>query len=215
MLNHCVIKFAVKIASVVLLKKVNGIDNVPKTGGYILAANHSSYMDIPAMYIVFLDKKNTYIRFIAKKSLLKDSFFKTFAALFETERNKVILLDEKNIEKTFKEATKALKKGEVVGIYPEGTRSPTGKIQEGKTGVARLALAAKVPVLPIGINGTFELMPKGQSKIKLKKIITLNIGKPIYLDKYNIKEINNKSLKKATRLIMRRIAGLIGQKYNY
>tara|TARA_Y100000310_G_scaffold344679_1_gene458752 strand:- start:8127 stop:8759 length:633 start_codon:yes stop_codon:yes gene_type:complete len=210
-----VIKFAVKIASVVLLKKVNGIDNVPKTGGYILAANHSSYMDIPAMYIVFLDKKNTYIRFIAKKSLLKDSFFKTFAALFETERNKVILLDEKNIEKTFKEATKALKKGEVVGIYPEGTRSPTGKIQEGKTGVARLALAAKVPVLPIGINGTFELMPKGQSKIKLKKIITLNIGKPIYLDKYNIKEINNKSLKKATRLIMRRIAGLIGQKYNY
>jgi len=198
-----------------LLKQATGIENIPRQGGYIVAANHTSYLDIPAEYAVFLAKTGVFIRFIAKKELLKDKFFKTFTFLFENKYNKVILLDIANQEKAFKEATAALKKGSAVGIYPEGGRSPNGKIQKGKTGVIRLALAAKVPILPVGIQGTFDLMPDEKSMPKIRKTVLVNIGKPIYLNKCYGKKITKKILRDLTNMVMGEIAKLTGQKYNY
>lgn len=203
------------LVSKLFLKQVNGVENVPKQEGYIVAANHASYLDIPVEYAALLNKAGAYIRFIAKKELLRDKFFRAFTFLFENKRNKTILLDAANPEKAFDDAIAALKKGSAVGIYPEGGRSPDGKIQKGKTGVVRLALSAKAPILPVGIKGTFELMPDDKSMPKIRKIVIVNIGTPIYLSKYHNKRITKKILRELTNKVMVEIARLTGQKYNY
>jgi len=203
------------LVSRLLLKQVNGIENIPKQGGYIVAANHISYLDILVEYAVFLAKAGAFVRFIAKKELLKDKFFKTFTFLFENKYNKVILLDISNPEKAFEEAIATLKKGCVIGIYPEGGRSPDGKIQKGKSGVIRLALSAKSPIVPVGIKGTFELMPDEKSMPKIRKIVTVNIGKPVYLNNYYSKKITKKILRELKDNVMREITKLTRQKYNY
>ena len=196
-----------------VLKKAIGLENLPKKKGYIVAANHTSYLDIPVMYAAFFNKAGRYIRFIARNSLLEDVYFRACTFLFENELNRVIRLDSEKPEEAFSEAVAALKKGDVVGIYPEGTRSPTGKLQKGKTGVIRLALSSKSPIVPIGITGTYELMPIGKPIPKIKKIVTMNIGKPIYFNKYYNKNMTKKSLRKLTDQVMVKISKLANQKY--
>ena len=101
-------------------------------------------------------------------------------------------------------------------MYPEGKRSLDGKIQEGKLGVAKIFLKTGVPILPVGIKGTFEVMPP-HGKLKIKKIVRVNIGKPLYFEK-EFKEAKNfkedseeyhEILKKITNEIMFNIASLI------
>ena len=208
-------KLCSMLVSKLFLKQFTGIENIPKQRGYIVAANHTSYLDIPVEYAVFLAKAGIFIRFIAKKELLEDKFFRIFNFLFGNKCNKTILLDFTNPEKAFDEAIAALKKGNAVGIYPEGGRSPNGKIQKGKTGVIRIALSARVPILPVGIRGTFELMADKKSMPKIRKIIRVNIGEPIYLNKYYNKQITKKILRELTNNVMREIAKLTEQKYNY
>ena len=215
MLSEYFNKFFCMIVCRILIKQANGIENLPKQGGYIVAANHTSYLDIPAEYAVFLTKTGTFIRFIAKKELLNDKFFRNFNALLKNKKNKGIMLDISNPEEAFDEAIAALKKGSVVGIYPEGGRSPGGKLQKGKTGVVRIALSAKVPIVPVGINGTFGLMPDNKSMPKIRKVVIVNIGKPIYLNKYHNKSMTKKLLRELTDNVMMEIANLTGQKYNH
>ena len=213
MLNYYLDKYFSAISCKLALKKINGLKNLPEKGGYIVAANHASYLDILVVYTVFLDKAKTYIRFIARKSLLKDTYFRICTFLFENKQNRVIKLDSKKPEKAFEEAAKALKKESVVGVYPEGTRSPTGKLQKGKTGVIRLALSARVPIVPVGIKGTYELMPKGKAIPKIKKKVVLNIGKPIYFNSFYDKKIPKKLLRKLTDKVMVKIGELSNQEY--
>ncbi len=120
----------------------------------------------------------------------------------------------KTNKKAFKLALKYLKKGEPVGIFPEGGRSIDGKLREAKTGIARLALVSKVPVLPIGIIGSHKVLPKGAKFPRFKRF-DIKIGKLIYLHKYFGKENNKKVLKEVTTLIMKEIGKLINQKYRY
>ena len=87
---------------------------------------------------------------------------------------------EESRKKVLEEAVKVLRKGDILVIYPEGTRTRTGEIQKGKFGVAKIYLRTGVPILPVGIKGVFELMPSGKRIPKIKKIIEINIGKPLY-----------------------------------
>ena len=89
-----------------------------------------------------------------------------------------------------------------------------GKLQRGKTGIANLAIAAKVPILPMGIIGSDKILPKGKFFPRLRRC-EVNIGKPLYLKAYYGKKINKKILDDATRKVMQEISTLIGQKYNY
>ena len=107
-----------------------------------------------------------------------------------------------------------LTQGKIIGIYPEGTRTLDGKLQRGKTGAARLALAAKVPIVPVGLIGTFEILPKGKNIPKLKRAI-VNIGKPIYFDKYYGKENDKKTIRLVTTKVMKEIAKLCKKKYGF
>ena len=111
-------------------------------------------------------------------------------------------------------AITALNSGKIVSIYPEGTRTLNGRIQKGKTGVARLALAAKVPVLPIGLVGTFDIMPKGKFFPRFKRC-TVNIGKLMYFKEYYGKCDDYDISRKVTDRIMKEIARLSNQEQGY
>jgi len=195
------------------IDKVIGLKNLPKNGPFIITPNHSSYIEhimIGCIVIPYINKK---LFFIAKKEHFDDITQKTWHGLW----NKYITyipIDRTMGENALKEAISYLKKGKVIVIYPEGTRSLTGKIQKGKTGAARMALWAKVPVVPLGIIGTFEILPKGKKIPRMKKA-TLKFGKPMYFDKYYNKKITKKLLRLITNIIMKEIAKLSGQEYNF
>lgn len=202
------------ITYILFIRKISGIKNIPDKGSYIIASNHTSYMDIWAIILVLYFKKKRYIRFVAKKELLQDWYVRTLQNLFYKPENKPIYFDTNNPRKALiKKSIEALKKNQIIGIFPEGIRSLDGKIQRGKTGVVRIALRGKVPIIPVGIRGAFDIMPTGKNIPKLKKNITLNIGKPIYLDKYYKKKITKKLLRNITDNIMKEIARLSGQGY--
>lgn len=192
------------------IKEVNGMKNIPEEGAFIIAANHESYMDhliIASTFICHLDKK---VHFLSKK----EHFDNVFKKAWHTYAGAIPLDRKTGGKEALIWAVKALKKGKIIAIHPEGTRTLTGKLQRGKTGIARLALAAKVRVIPVGLIGTFEILPKGKNIPKLKRAI-MNIGKPMGFDKYYNKKITKKLLRKITNEIMKEIARLCNQKYNF
>jgi len=190
------------------IKEVNGLENLPKKA-FILAPNHASYIEhlmIGSQIVLRLNKK---LHTLAKK----EHFDKFFEGLWH-KYLAAIPIDRNKGKDALNTAINYLKKGKIVMIYPEGTRTLTGKIQKGKTGVARLALLSKVPVVPLGVIGTFEILPKGKKFPKMKRAI-LNFGKPICLDKYYKKPMTKSLLRQITREIMREIAKLSKQKYRF
>jgi len=189
------------------VRRINGIKNVPKKGPYIIATNHGSYMDHLILQNCWARKFNRVIHFLAKKE-----HFHGLQKLWHIYFKAIPLDRQSGGEDALKKAINYLKKGKIIGIYPEGTRTLTGKLQKAKTGVARLALTSKVPVLPVGLIGTFEILPKGKVLPRCKKAI-MNIGKPMYFKKYYGKENNKKILRLVTDNIMKEIARLSNQKY--
>jgi len=192
------------------IKEVNGLKNIPEKGHFIVAANHSSYIDnliIGSIIVPYIDKK---IYWLAKK----EHFETFFQRLWHNYVGAIPLDRQSGGKEVLRFAVTALKHKEIIAIYPEGTRTLTGKIQKAYTGIARLALFSKAPVLPIGLTGTFEILPKGKNIPKLKRA-TMNIGTPMTFEKYYNKKINKKMLREVTTAIMKEIAKLSKQKYNY
>ena len=177
------------------IKEINGIDNIPKQGPFIIAANHTSYLDHYIMGCLIIPRLNKKLHFLAKKEHF-DNFLKkawhTYGGAIPVDR----------------------KKGGIIEIFPEGTRSYDGKLQKAYTGIARLALTAKVPVLPAGIIGSEKVMPKGALFPRFARC-DVKIGKPITFEKYYGKKPNNRIFEEVTRSIMKEIAKLTNQQYNY
>lgn len=192
------------------IREVNGITNVPKDRNFIVAANHESYMDhffVLCTLVPYLNKK---IHFLSKK----EHFNNPLKAAWHRYAGAIPLDRQSGGKKALKWAVRALKQGKIIAIHPEGTRTLNGKLQRGKTGIAKLVLAAHIPVLPVGIMGTFEILPKGKYLPKFKKG-SINIGKLMYFDKYYNKRITKKLLREVTDKIMREIAELSKQKYSF
>jgi len=190
--------------------KVNGLENVPKDKAFILVANHDSYIDHLILGVIFFNYLNKNLHFLAKKELFEG----WLKRMFHEWADAIPIDRQAGGEEALKLAIKALKEGELIVIHPEGTRSMDGKLQRAKTGVARLALAAKVPVLPVGLIGTFEILPKWKKIPKLKKA-TVNIGKLMYFSEYYGKESDKKTLRLLTTKIMEEIGKLTGEEYNF
>ncbi len=191
------------------LKEVEGMENIPKKGPFIIAANHESYLDPFLIMSVIIPLKDKRIYFLAKKGRFWDFFGRKIARDWAGG----IPLDDGK-EKAFQELTSLLKKGEIGALFMEGQRSLDGKLVKGKTGVIRLALKARVPILPIGIIGTYEIAPRDKLIPKLKRA-KLYIGKPIYLKKYYKKSMTKKLLRKSADDVMKVISKLTGKPYNY
>ncbi|MCH8329185.1 MAG: 1-acyl-sn-glycerol-3-phosphate acyltransferase, partial [Nanoarchaeota archaeon] len=187
-----------------------GLKNVPKKGAFIVAANHASYMDHLIIVCTLVSYLNRKVHFLSKK----EHFSNPLKAMWHKWAGAIPLDRQAGGKEALEWAINALKHGKIIAIHPEGTRSLIGKLQKGKTGVARLALAAKVPVVPIGLIGTFDILPKGKYIPKLKRA-TMNIGKPMYFNKYYNKKITKTLLRKVTNDIMKEIAKLCKQEYNF
>lgn len=199
-LKACIAPLAINI----FVKKINKlkINNYPKT--FIVASNHTSFLDPLILSSIFIVKFNRKIYYIGKKEL-----FRTLPSKIFHEAVGTIRLDSKDKGKSaLRIAEKYLRNGQIVGIFPEGRRSPNGKLQRAFTGVAKLALKAKVPVLPVAIEGTFELMPIGRVIPKFKRKVIINVGNLMYFNKYYKKGINKRVLREITNEIMINIRNL-------
>ncbi len=204
--------FLAPIVKRLFIKEVRGWKNIPR-GNFILATNHQSHLDelvtayicVPRRYH-FIGQTDTYKGF-TKLSLYILYFI---AGVIRLNRKK-----EESKKKVVTEAIEVLKKGDSLIIYPEGTRTRTGEMSKGKWGIAKIFLETGVPILPMAIKGTFELMPPG-GKLKIERLIKINIGKPLYFTKEleRIKKIsqdseeNKEILVKITDKVMEKIASL-------
>jgi len=200
------------IIKVFFIKDIKGLDNVPKTN-FILATNHQSHMDeLPTGYIC-LPRRFHFIGMTdncsgLRKAVLYALYF--VAGVIHLNRN-----SEESKQKAVNKAIEVLKKGDILIIYPEGTRSRTGEIGKARLGIARIFLETGVPILPAAIKGTFELMPPS-GKIKTEKKVEVNIGQPLYFEPElkAAKNMNkgseqyNKLLIKIAESLMDKIAGL-------
>lgn len=194
------------------VKHVGGIENLPKDKPFIIASNHNSFIDpiiLASVITKHLKKKKMY--FISAMFL----FFDLLVHALISEFAGSIRLRKKVHGSFLKSALKRLKEGNIIGIFPEGIPNKQPSMRKGKTGVARLVLKGKVPVVPIGIDGTLYLwsrlkwFPRANKKVKMK------IGKPLYFKKYYGKDNDYPSLEDITRIIMKNIASLMGKTYNF
>jgi 1-acyl-sn-glycerol-3-phosphate acyltransferase len=192
---------------------VEGLENIPEEGPAILASNHLSFSDsffLPAV----LDRKVT---FIAKaeyftspglKGKLTAAFFKGVGQL-PVDRSGARGAGEAAI----KSGIKVLEAGELFGIYPEGTRSPDGRLYRGKPGgLARIALATGAPVIPVAMIDTEKIQPPGQVMPKLMRP-GIRIGKPLDFSRYHGMDSDRFILRAVTDEVMYEIMKLSGQEY--
>lgn len=164
---------------------VEGLRNVPATGPAILAGNHLSFSDSIFMPLVVRRR----VTFVAKaeyftgrglKGLLTRWFFLGTGCI--------------PVDRTGGEAARAaldtqlrvLRSGNLAGIYPEGTRSPDGRLYRGKTGVARLALESGAPVIPVAMLNTDVIQPTGKLMPKIMRV-RIRFGRPLRFDRYSSK----------------------------
>ena len=186
------------------MKEVQGLENIPQKGGVILAANHSSFLD-PVCLVAVVQRP---ISFLAAEKLFKHPLW--LPLVFLTRQIKV---DRQSKDKSasLANALKVLSRGEILGIFPEGTRSRSGVVQKAYGGVVRLSKNAKCVIVPINIQGAFEILPPGVWFPKLRKQIVIHIGVPLYIHEY-IDDSNEKNdfVKVANEVVMKRIMELEG-----
>ena len=190
--------------------KSEGLENVPTKGAAILAANHVSFLDSFFIPLVVKRRKVTYLAKADYFNSWKTKWFFSAAGQISCERE-----GGKKSEQSLMIALDVLKSGNLLGIYPEGTRSPDGRLYRGRTGVARLALAANVPVIPIGLHGTEDVMPKEAKLPKFRGNIPVRVrfGKPLDFSRYQGKERDRLVLRSITDEIVYEIMHLSGQEY--
>jgi 1-acyl-sn-glycerol-3-phosphate acyltransferase len=191
---------------------VEGAENVPREGPVILAGNHLSFADhffgaLPLPRKVISLGKAEYFTGSGLKGLLSRMFFSGVGTV-PIDRS-----GGKASEAALRTGLRILREGKVLGIYPEGTRSPDGRLYKGKTGVARLALESRVPVIPWAMVNTFEMMPPGRIFPKLGIRPGVKYGKPLDFSRYYGMEEDRLVLRAVTDEIVYSLMELSGQEY--
>ena len=190
------------------IRRINGLGNIPKKGAYIIAANHGSAFDTIAIPSIIVRKFKRKVHYVSKKELFKSYFAREFfigGGCIPVDR-------EKPGKAAMKHVLDALENGEIIGMFPEGTRTRDGNLLKAKTGIARLALWAKVPVIPVGLDDPYKIWPKGRLLPRFGKY-DINIGKPISLEKYYGKTESKKLYHEVSDMIMKEIAKLCNKEY--
>jgi 1-acyl-sn-glycerol-3-phosphate acyltransferase len=191
--------------------RTEGAANVPVTGPAILASNHLSYADWLFMPLTLPRR----VTFVAKAEYftgrgLKGWFQRRFFA--GAGQVPIDRAGATAAEGALAAARKVLANGELFGIYPEGTRSPDGRLYRGKTGVARLALEARVPVVPIAVIGTDRVAPPGKRFGSFTRPL-VRFGRPLDFSRYDGLAGDRFILRSVTDEIMYEIMRLSGQEY--
>nr|WP_230416026.1 lysophospholipid acyltransferase family protein [Micromonospora tarapacensis] len=189
---------------------VEGLEHVPASGGAIFAGNHLSVADelllgtVVPRHLAFWAKSDYYKGTGAKGAFQRFVLNGLGAIPVERAGGRAALT-------AFDAAIPALKGGDLVAVYPEGTRSPDGRLYRGRTGTARLALAAGVPVIPVGMVGTDKAQPIGARLPRPGRAkIIVRFGKPL---DFTGRPNDRTSLRQMTDELMAEIQKLTGQEY--
>jgi 1-acyl-sn-glycerol-3-phosphate acyltransferase len=188
-----------------------GTENIPEEGGAILASNHLSYSDWLFMPLTITRR----VTFVAKAEYFTTPGLKGWLQkTFFSGAGQVPIDRSSGTAAAGAMATglRILESGELFGIYPEGTRSGDGRLYRGKTGVARMALDAKVPVIPLAVVGTDIVAPPGKIFGKFARP-GVRFGKPLDFSRYEGLEDDRFVLRSITDEIMYEIMELSGQEY--
>ncbi len=190
---------------------VRGMENIPPTGAAILASNHLSFSDsifLPLQTrrpVVFL-AKSEYFTGKGLKGALTRWFFKSTGQL-PIDRS-----GGKASEASLNTGLRVLGQGQLLGIYPEGTRSPDGRLFRGRTGIARMVLEAKVPVIPVAMIDTEKVQPIGKRLPRIRRI-GIVVGEPLDFSRFTGMEGDRIVLRAITDEIMYELMKLSGQEY--
>jgi 1-acyl-sn-glycerol-3-phosphate acyltransferase len=190
----------------------DGIDNVPREGPAIIASNHLSFSDhffapLPLPRKVVFLAKSEYFTGRGVKGLFSKAFFSGLGQI-PVDRS-----GGAASERALRTGLRVLAQGDLLGIYPEGTRTPDGRLYRGKTGVARLALEARAPVVPCAMIGGFEFQPPGKIRPRLRIRPGVRFGKPLDFSRYYGMEQDRIVLRAVTDEVMYAIMKLSGQEY--
>ena len=190
--------------------RVEGLEHIPRSGGAIFASNHLSVADELFLGAVV----PRHLAFWAKSDYFNGKGVKGWF-----NRNLMNGLGAIRVERSggraaltaFDGAIPVLKAGDAIALYPEGTRSPDGRLYRGRTGVARLSTAAGVPIVPVGMLGTEKVQPIGQVYPKpMRGVVTIKFGEPIETEG---RASDRTSLRELTDEVMAAIQKLTGQEY--
>jgi 1-acyl-sn-glycerol-3-phosphate acyltransferase len=189
-----------------------GVDNVPREGPAILAFNHLSFSDhffgpLPLPRKVTFLAKSEYFTGRGVKGLISKAFFRGVGQI------PVDRAGGEASERALRTGLRVLAEGKLLGIYPEGTRTPDGRLYRGKTGVARLALESGAPVIPCAMIGTFEMQPPGRLLPRLSIRPGVRFGKPLDFSRYAGLKSDRLVLRAVTDEIMYAVMNLSGQVY--
>ncbi|MDR3654337.1 MAG: lysophospholipid acyltransferase family protein [Mycobacterium sp.] len=153
----------------------HGLDNIPAQGGAILAQNHTSYLDwLPPLFAVRERGRRMYFMIKAEMAGVK-------SVNYVIKHARLIPVDRRSGHDAFEVAVQRLQEGQLIGMHPEATISRSYELREFKTGAARMALAAQVPILPVIVWGAHRIWPKDHPKkvFRNKVPITVAVGRPL------------------------------------
>ena len=188
---------------------ITGAGNVPLEGGVLLASNHFSFIDSFTIPLAAPRK----VRFLAKDTywegrgpipLVRKAFMDSVGAI-PVDRH-----SSRAAQESLDSALEVLRAGEAFAIYPEGTRSRDGRLYRGRTGVAFLALTAGVPIVPVALTGTADVMPIGSNVPRLARV-SVTFGAPIHVAQRYADVPQGKARRAVTDEVMDAIAALSGQ----
>jgi 1-acyl-sn-glycerol-3-phosphate acyltransferase len=187
--------------------RVEGLEHIPAGSAAILASNHVSFCD--SIFLPMVLRRR--LTFVAKAEYFDDPktawFFRAVGQIPIRRGGGSASAG------ALMAATEVLQSGGLFGIYPEGTRSPDGRLYKGHTGVARLALSCGVAILPVAMIGTREAQPIGQAMPRLFMPISVRIGKPMRFDRLEGRADDPKALRQITDEVMFELRALSGQDY--
>jgi len=193
------------------IREVKGLDNLPKSGGFILAPNHVGFVDYFFLGSVVIPYLNRKVHFISRKEKWWELFGKGVSDWLGR-----IEVDPFHKQACLDQAAEVLKKGGMVGIYPEGKASKGKRLNKGKSGAIRLSLTSGRPIIPVGIIapiGYSSLTKSIQSLLTNYGKVKLHFGQPIYYK--DTKNVTKKRLVKETRQLMQEIAKLSEKYYPF
>jgi 1-acyl-sn-glycerol-3-phosphate acyltransferase len=188
-----------------------GLEHIPAQGAAIVASNHLSFSDSLFMPLVVPRR----VTFLAKSDYFTGSGVKGWLTRVFFRGVGQVPIDRsggKASEAAIRAGLRVLRRGDLLGIYPEGTRSPDGRLYRGKTGVARMALEAKVPVIPVAMIDTDKMQPPGRLIPKVMRP-GVRFGKPMDFSRYDGMEEDRYVLRSVTDEIVYALMELSGQEY--
>lgn len=205
----CIRKFVGPIIRFIWIKNVVGVDRIPKEGPAVIAFNHQSYFD----FICFIAVSPRNVHYLSAEKFFSHPLWRIpmlATGQIRVERHRK---DKRELHETVLEH---LQSGKVIGIFPEGTRSPhINEMLVAFTGVAKYAVKGNVPVIPVGIKGAYEIMSRNQKVPHFMKSVEIIIGTPISFAHFNHVKLNQRAYRVLTNQVMFRIAELSGKSYRH